>query len=265
MRYRGKRERSVSAAVVEALVLLLLGLALWLIPMTGMRFGGLLLAAGGVFWLLLLALRRLGAERRWALRLRQVLLALFALGLAVFAAVEGYVLLHDETDWDSEAVAVIVLGAGVNGREPSLSLQKRLEATLDYVADQPTIPIVVTGGQGRGEEITEARCMADWLIAHGIAAERILLEEQATDTRENLDFSRALLAERGVDITANIAVVSSDYHLARAGLLFGGENMVPVAAHMPPQFAPLTVNYYVREGFGVAYTLLTGLLGGGTI
>lgn len=262
MRYRGKRKRTVPAAAAAALVLILLGLALWLVPATGMRFSGMLLTAAGAFFLLLLALRRMEGERRWALLLRRALLLLFALGLALFAAMEGYVLKNDETDHDREPAAVIVLGAGVNGRTPSLSLLKRLEATLDYIADRPDIPIVVTGGQGRGEEITEARCMADWLVEHGVAAERILLEEQAADTRENLDFSIALLAESGLDTTGDIAVVSSDYHLARTGLLFGADNMIPVAAHMPPQFWPLTVNYYVREAFGVAYTLLTGHLGG---
>lgn len=262
MRYRGKRRRTVPAAAAAALVLILLGLALWLIPMTGMRFSGMLLTAAGCFFLLLLALRRMEGERRWARRLRRALLLLFALGLALFAAMESYVLLNDETDHGREPAAVIVLGAGVNGRAPSLSLLKRLEATLDYVADKPDIPLVVTGGQGRGEEITEARCMADWLTEHGVAAERILLEEQATDTRENIVFSIALLAESGLDTTADIAVVSSDYHLARTKLLFGADNMIPVAAHMPQRFWPLTVNYYVREAFGVAYTLLVGHLGG---
>lgn len=257
MRYRGKQKRTVPAAAA-ALALILPGLALWLIPMTGMRFSGMLLTAAGVFFLLLLALRRMEGERRWALWLRRALLLLFALGLALFAVMEGYVLSNDETDWERDPAAVVVLGAGVNGRTPSLSLQKRLEATLDYIADRPDIPIVVTGGQGRGEEITEARCMADWLVEHGVAAERILLEERAADTRENIDFSIALLAESGLDTTGNIAVVSSDYHLARTKLLFGADNMIPVAAHMPPQFWPLTVNYYVREAFGVAYALLAG-------
>lgn len=262
MRYKGKRNKCVSLPVAAALALCLLGLALWLIPMTGMRFSGMLLTAAGVFLLLLWALGRSAAERRWARVARRVLLTLFALGLAIFAAAESYVLMNDETDWEREPAAVIVLGAGVNGREPSLSLQKRLEATLDYIADKPDIPIVVTGGKGRGEEITEARCMADWLTARGVAAERVLLEEQAANTRENIDFSLALLAERGVDTAANIAVVSSDYHLARTRLLIGGGGMIPVAAHMPARFWPLTVNYYVREAFGVAYTRLGDLLGG---
>lgn len=257
-----KKSEKVKCFAAAVAVMFLLGAALYFIPATGMRFSGMLLMAASAFFLLLAVLQKLGKTRGWANALRKGLLILFSLGLMLFAVMEGYVLAHDETDREREVSAVIVLGAGVNGRVPSLSLQKRLEAAFEYVADKPDIPIVVTGGQGRGEEITEARCMADWLTANGIEEERIILEEQARDTQENLDFSLSLLREMGVDTTDNIAVVSSDYHLARAGLLFGTPNMVPVAAHMPARFWPLTVNYYVREAFGVAYTMLQGFLGG---
>ena len=84
------------------------------------------------------------------------------------------------------------------------------------------------------------------------------MEEQARNTRENIDFSLTLLHELGIDTTSNIAVVSNDYHLARAAYLWGPPNMVPVAAHMPAIFWPLTVNYYVREAFGMAEAVLLG-------
>ena len=135
----------------------------------------------------------------------------------------------------------------------------RLEAALDYLSDKPEIPVVVTGSQGPGEEISEAQCMADWLMARGVAADRILLENQADNTEENIRFSKALLAEAGVDLADDIAVVSSDYHLYRASLMWGSPGMVPVAAHMPGQYLPLTVNYYIREAFGAAAYLAFGI------
>ena len=258
MAYRGKRKKSISPWALGAVLLALLGAALYFIPMTGMKFSGLLMMCGGAFMLLLMALHRLSEERRWALWMKRVLLAAFVLGFALFSVMEIWVLSKDETDLTRDVNAVIVLGAGVNGYAPSLTLQTRLEATVDYIADKPDVPIVVTGGQGNGELITEARCMADWLIAKGISEERIVLEEQARNTRENIDFSLALLHEMGIDTTSNIAVVSNDYHLARAAYLWGPPNMVPVAAHMPAIFWPLTVNYYVREAFGMAEAVLLG-------
>lgn len=254
--YRGKRKKNISAVALISILMILLGAALYFIPMTGMRFSGMLLMCAGVFFLTVLALHRLSAERKWALWLKRGLLLAFALGFALFSVMEVWVLSKDSTDWERDVNAVIVLGAGVNGRAPSLTLQTRLEAALEYVQDKPDIPIVVTGGQGNGEEITEARCMADWLLSHGISEERIVLEEQATNTRENIDYSLTLLHAMGIDTTSNIAVVSNDYHLARAAYLWGPPNMVPVAAHMPAWFWPLTVNYYVREAFGMAEAVL---------
>ena len=138
---------------------------------------------------------------------------------------------------------------------PSLSLQVRLEAALAYLEKWPGVPVVVTGSQGPGEAVSEAACMADWLAARGFPEERIVLEDQADNTEENIRFSLALLEERGVDTAGPIAVVSSGYHLYRASLHMAG-NMVPAAARMPVRYLPLTVNYYIREAFAAAAELV---------
>ena len=104
------------------------------------------------------------------------------------------------------------------------------------------------------EAISEAECMYRWLTAQGLPPEQILLEEQADNTRENIRYSLELLEELGVDGTAEIAVVSSGYHLCRASTYMPGK-MVPVAARMPARYLPLEVNYYIREAFGIAAEL----------
>ena len=80
---------------------------------------------------------------------------------------------------------MIVLGAGVNGTEPSLSLRTRLDAALDYLTANPDIPAVLTGGRGYGETITEAQCMYDYLTERGVEPERLILEDAASNTAEN--------------------------------------------------------------------------------
>ena len=97
--------------------------------------------------------------------------------------------------------------------------------------------------------------MYNWLTARGVAPEQVLLEEQANNTIENIRYYLAILSGQGIDTTQNIAVVSSDYHLRRASLYMDG-NMVPVAAHMPARYLPLTINYYIREAFGIAETIV---------
>ena len=240
---------------IPAAMAVLLG-ALFAFGYTPMRFSGYLLFAAAVFLLLWGFLA--GRRGKLAKVLWRVLLACLMLGLGVFTVLETQVIRYGRTDRETAVSAVVILGAGVNGTVPSLSLQVRLEAALDYLQDKPDIPIVVTGSQGPGEDISEARCMADWLMARGISEDRILLEDQADNTEENIQFSRELLADKGIDLTDNIAVVTSDYHLYRASLLWGGPGMVPVAAHMPSRFFALTVNYYIREAFAAAELLVFG-------
>lgn len=213
---------------------------------TAVRFtGALLWCAAGV----LIAWALLGR------RGRAVLACFLAVGLVCFAVLEAQVIAWARTDRETETEAAVILGAGVNGTTPSLSLQVRLEAALEYLRDRPDIPIVVTGAQGPGELVSEAACMADWLIARGVPPERILLEEQAGTTAENVRYSKELLSAAGIREDAAVAVISSDYHLCRASKLWG-EGMTPVAAHMPARYLPLTVNYYIREAFALAKELI---------
>ena len=224
---------------------------------TPMRFSGYLLFAAAAVFLLWGFLAR--SSGKAAKIFHRVILLCLAFGLAIFTFLEIQVVRCSRTDWETPVSAVVILGAGVNGTVPSLSLQVRLEAALDYLEDKPEIPVVVTGSQGPGEEISEARCMADWLMARGVAEERILLEEQADNTEENIRFSKELLAQYGVDpVSDHVAVVSADYHLYRAACYWDGGNFVPVAAHMPEAYLPLTVNYYIREAFGVAALMVFG-------
>lgn len=226
-----------------------------LLVYTAVRFTGFLFCCGAAALVVFALLARWREKRPWALWARRILLGLLAAGFAFFAVLEGWVLSWARTDGETPVEAVIVLGAGVDGTTPSLSLRTRLEAALAYLEKWPGVPVVVTGSQGPGEAVSEAACMADWLAARGFPEERIVLEDQADNTEENIRFSLALLEERGVDTTGPIAVVSSGYHLYRASLHMAG-NMVPAAARMPVRYLPLTVNYYIREAFAAAAELV---------
>ena len=246
--------RAEAACYSLAALCLLLG-GLMRFVFTALRFTGLLFwCAAGVLVVFAL-LERWKGTYRWAACLRRLVLLALAAGFLFFAVLEAWVVSWSGTDWDAEPEAVVVFGAGINGTVPSLSLTSRLEAALAYAADRPEIPIVVSGSQGRGEDISEAQCMADWLTGRGVPPERIYLEEQAGNTEENVRYSQALLASLGVPAGAEVALVSSDYHLCRVRLLWG-EGAVPVGARLPARYFPLTVNYYVREAFAVAAALV---------
>lgn len=249
MGYTGK-QRGGRWALILAAVCAAAGAACCFVY-TPMRFAGVLLFCAAVYLAVWFALGRMNRGRVRRV-LRSVLAAVLVVGLIVFAVLEARVVSYGHTDREPDVAAVVVLGAGVNGTRPSLSLQARLEAALDYVSDKPDIPIVVTGSQGPGEEISEGQCMAQWLEDHGIAPERILIDEQADNTEENVYYAKELLRGQGIDTAANIAVVTANYHLYRASLYWETPGMVPVAAHMPKSYWLLDVNYYIREAFAVA-------------
>lgn len=240
---------------ILAVLLFLLGAAMRFVY-TAVRFTGFLFWCAAGALVLLALLGRWGRRWSWARWCRRVLLLLMLLGTLLFTGLEACIVSNARTVWPGEPEAMVILGAGVNGTEPSLSLTSRLEAALYYIGqDQGQFPIVVTGSQGPGEDISEARCMAQWLIEHNVDPERILLEEQADTTEENVAFSQALLAEHGVGPGAAVAIVTSDYHLCRARWMWG-DGAYAVAAYMPEGFWPLTLNYYVREAFALAAAIV---------
>ncbi|MBR0360437.1 MAG: YdcF family protein, partial [Clostridia bacterium] len=84
---------------------------------------------------------------------------------------------------------LIVLGCGLNGSTPSESLVKRLDKAIEYSSRNTDCKIIVTGGQGSGEDVSEAEAMYIYLVENGINPERIIREDASTSTTENFEFS----------------------------------------------------------------------------
>ena len=169
--------------------------------------------------------------------------------LVSFFWVEGLILAHDDGTEAPDAPTVIVLGAGLNGDQPSLTLIARLQTALAYLDTHPDANVLLSGGQGAYETCTEASAMARWLTAHGVDPARIYLEEQSTDTRENLRFSRQLMDAYG--LSQPVAVVSNRFHLYRARLLAeqaGFSQVQTLSAPIPKvPLRWLTASVYLRE------------------
>lgn len=251
-----KKNRTVPIiAVILAAAALFLKFAL-----VGYSFSAYLLAGAAVV-LLVLHFLVWGAKRgsTAARVLTAVLAVLIAAGLALFAVSESFVVKNARTEERAaQAEYIIVLGAGVNGTVPSLSLRNRLDAALAFLEENPAAVAVVTGGQGSGEDLTEAECMRLWLEGRGIAPERILTEPRAENTRENLKFSFDLIRGReGGSIPEPVAVVSSEYHLLRAKMQAEklGVDCAGVAARTT--LPVLRINYFIREAFGAVYEFVS--------
>lgn len=212
---------------------------------------------GYLLWLLavlIFAFPRL--SKTW----RIVLAALLVLGAAVFAVFEAPVISNAKTDAAPQSDYLIVLGAGVNGSAPSLSMVNRLEAALDYLEVYPDAVAIVSGGQGAGEDVTEASAMHDWLVAHGMPESRIVQEDQSTSTRENLENSFAIIRSRGGDPADGVAVVSSEYHLYRAKQMARALGAKPLGVAAETTLPTMRANYFIREAFAAAYMQVFGVL-----
>lgn len=253
---RSRRLRDWAAPLGILACLLAAGACAFVLP--GVRFSAWLFAALAGVCALGYFLGRWAAVSRRGAVCRRIFCVLLAAGLAVFAAAEGYLVQKGGEDFSAvPADAVIVLGAGVNGRTPSRVLQSRIDAAEAYLADHPDIPAVLSGGQGEGEEISEARCMYNALTAAGISPDRLHLEEQSATTAENLANSAGVLRQLGVDTDgAAVAVVSSNFHMVRVRLLAQRAGLQTLGVPGKTGWWWLDANYYAREFFALGKTLL---------
>lgn len=137
--------------------------------------------------------------------------------LTSFVILEGLILLNiNETKhiYKYENVdAMIILGAKVNGEEVSKTLKLRLDKAIEYYNKDNSINIIVSGGQGTDENITEALAMKRYLEVNGVDSNNIIEENKATTTLENIIYSKEILDD--MDIKGKVLIVTSDYHLFR--------------------------------------------------
>lgn len=236
--------------VLSALVFL--GLTLYFV-FPGYSFSGLLCFGLAALIVCYVLLNRLAKTRKAALWLRRILSITLAVLLLAASVTLIFIGSAAAGQADTPCAYIVVLGAGVNGTVPSLSLRERLDAAYAYLSAHPETVCVVSGGQGGGENITEAQCMFDWLTARGIEPERIWMEDAAVNTRQNLQFSLDLIESRTGSRPQAIGLVSSEYHLLRAGMFAREQGVTAVGIPAKTTYLSLRINYALREILAVWY------------
>lgn len=166
------------------------------------------------------------------------------LGLMIGSAVWIYVYGQADTVAYTED-AIIVLGAGLRGDTVSLTLKHRLDTAYAYYLKNPDTILIVSGGQGQGESVTEAYAMAKYLRGLGVPKDHILLEESSTSTYENFVFSKTILDGRFPQ-GYTVAFVSNDFHLLRSHKIAKsvGLNATHIGAKLDYYLVSVT---YLRE------------------
>ena len=246
------------------------------------NFGWFWAVTGGAF--LLAAFLHSIPDRPGALWASRILIAALA-GLILLLGILCVVIVGDihSTVPDNLEYAV-VLGAQVRKTVPSRALLQRIEAAREAAGENPELVLILSGGQGPGEEISEARCMwnqltgngndvdrltgkgidedrltengndEDRLTENGIDESRLILEEKSTTTQENLRFSNQLThcSERPC------AIISNDFHLHRALKIARKEGYRDVCGISAGSELLMKPHYFVREAVALLYGKLRG-------
>lgn len=183
------------------------------------------------------------------------LLAAVLLGWVLFLGVEQRIWRAMHRRADAGIPWMVVLGAQVRGTRITSSLMRRLDAAVLYLQENKETCVVVSGGQGSGEDISEAEAMACYLEERGIEKRRIFKEDKSTSTWENLRNSQEYF-----DISVVPAViVTNNFHLYRALAMakrLGYQSPQGIAASANTVLLP---NYLVREFFAVVWMKLAAV------
>ena len=178
---------------------------------------------------------------------RIIFFALIILGISVFLFVEGRIIYTGNSRPEHDVKYVIILGAQVKGTRVSRALKNRLDTAESYLRKNPETLVIVSGGQGRGEDISEALAMKNYLCGKGIKGSRILMEDRSTSTATNIRFSQSIMGSKDQPT----AIVTNKFHVYRAVMLAKKQGMTRVEGLGAPTSDILLLHYYVREFFAV--------------
>lgn len=197
--------------------------------------------------------------RLWERPVGRIMLSVFwvlmAAGVILAVVISVFMVRASYDPPKDENTTVVVLGCKVKDGRPSRMLGRRLEAAYAYLSGHDSVCAVVSGGKGDDEAISEAQCMRDWLVEHGIPQERIFMEDKSVNTEENLRFSENIIRENG--LPERITLVTDGYHQLRAEMIAEkqGIEAYNISGHTSWYMLP---TYWVREWFGVVHYKLFG-------
>lgn len=174
---------------------------------------------------------------------------IFLLGMAVlvFAFAEYGIVSGMKEKPEGKLDYLIVLGAQVRGETPSKALSLRLNMAEKVWRECGKPVLLLSGGKGSGENISEAECMRRVLAEKGIPESKMILEEKSTSTLENLQFCAELSECR----SKRTGIVTNNFHVYRARMLakkLGYENICGAAAKSDWRYQ---IHYMVREAFAL--------------
>ena len=208
----------------------------------------------GAFFLGLAAAARMHLWRRIPVGGKTAACILVCLCAAVFVFTEARISSGFGQKGEEDLEYLIVLGAQIRERGPSVVLQYRLDTACAYLENNPDTVCIVSGGQGSNEPCSEAEGMQRYLLEKGIPAERIVMETKSRNTLENIRNSMDMLDPE----TDRVGIVTNNFHLYRGCAIARKAGIRYVSGIAAPSKALFLPNNLFREFFGVAKDVLKG-------
>lgn len=181
----------------------------------------------------------------------------FGLVFVSFLIAEGLVIgtarrsNHADNTLPENIDTIMVAGAGLRKEKPSLLYQLRLDRARALLDANPHSRVVICGGQGNDELLSEARAGQNYLLSVGVSPDRITIEEESLDTAENIRNFASLFPDK-----KEIALVTNDFHAYRCVLLAKRYGIHAIPYSSPTPRINLILNYFAREYISLLIALI---------
>ena len=185
-------------------------------------------------------------------RLSQALLLGLLAGTIIYTVSLVMVLVVSQQDQRQPVDAIVVLGAAQYDGRPSPVLRARLNHALALYQERLAPLVVVTGGVGRGDTVSEALVGRRYLVTHGVPPDAVVAQGEGRTTAASMSAVTGWLRQRGLH---RVLLVSDRFHMFR--LRLEARRTALEAYTSPTESSPISDNpalelrYLLAEGFKI--------------
>jgi len=188
----------------------------WKISFSSLFLIGFMISIYAIF-----PMKKLCSESKISKNIYNIYKVIIIILVSSFILVEGMIVLNISESKNNEKIdnidTMIVLGAKVNGSKISENLKLRLDKAIDYYNKNNDIKIIISGGKTKNTDITESLAMKNYLVSKGVNSSNIIEENKATNTFENIMYSKKILDD--MNNKGKVLIVTSDFHLFRGRII----------------------------------------------
>ncbi len=174
----------------------------------------------------------------------------------IFLSFEIFIFFYGRKKAKKVGHYIIILGAGLHGDKLSVSLKNRLDTALELHHLSPFTPLIVTGGQGKDEFVSEAYAMKKYLVEQGIPPTLIHMEDQSTTTYENIIFSKHKIQLLDSNTPLCVSLITNRFHMFRSWYICRKAGLTCYSYPAPDAANIKTYKYYIREFFAFIKALV---------